>query len=90
MIVISDGNENYERFVNFEASDWVTVCEGTRLSPYQVKYLLATGTELDAVRSQIQGIPFANGGPTGEVTWYGDHAKFIAANLDLSRVEREG
>jgi hypothetical protein len=40
----------------------------------------ADGDELNAILKQITGIPFAS---AAVQTWYGDHAKFIAANIRL-------
>jgi len=40
--------------------------------------IYADGDELWKIKSEIQGIPMSN---QRGVFWYGDHAKFILANL---------
>lgn len=38
----------------------------------------ASGTELEEIREEVSGIPTTN---SSLVEWYGDHAKFIVANV---------
>ena len=40
----------------------------------------ADGHELDFIFQQFHGLPFAQG---RVVRWYGDHARFIVANINL-------
>ena len=45
-----------------------------------IESVTASGHELNKVLNEIKGIPLAEGRPV--VTWFGDHAKFIVANLN--------
>ncbi len=47
------------------------------LYPDQAIIVQADGHELEHIEQHIHGIPMHNG---RVVTWYGDHAKFIAYN----------
>lgn len=44
----------------------------------EIQYVMADCTELEAIQSCVTGIPMIKGAKINE--WYGDDAKFIAAN----------
>lgn len=54
------------------------VCNGSAVD--DVINVQADGHELTVIREQFANIPFAF---CSVQTWYGDHAKFIAANIRL-------
>jgi len=49
--------------------------------PNSVQAIEASDEELELINSKISGIPKMDG-ICDSVTWYGDDAKFIVANLD--------
>ncbi len=53
-------------------------------SPYtdDVTEIVVNGPELEKVRAEISGIPMSS---MPEVQWFGDHAKFIVANLNYTK-----
>lgn len=58
------------------------VGEELKLTPIDIRYVLevqADGDELQAVYEKFDNIPTSAWNRV--VRWYGDHAKFIAANL---------
>jgi len=44
-----------------------------------IYYIVADGDELEKIRTEITGIPMST---KRVVTWYGDDARFIVANLN--------
>ena len=46
-----------------------------------VVHVTADGEELDYIRAHFSGLPGVNGAEPESMTWFGDHARFIAANL---------
>lgn len=60
-----------------------TIQKMPRNDVMEVKMVAADGKELEAIGSQFKYIPGPNGllQVVEPVAWFGDHAKFIVANL---------
>ncbi len=58
------------------------VGQGSPMSSFRngdVDYICADGDELEKIKAEITGIPMST---KRVVTWYGDDARFIIANLN--------
>lgn len=53
----------------------------TKHATHEVKEIYADGDELSFILQNVEGIPRAKG--QRSMRWYGDHARFIVANLLL-------
>lgn len=53
---------------------------------WRVKWVMARGDEVDAIRSKFTGLPMCDG---KSLSWFGDHAAFIANNLGALSTEKQ-
>lgn len=63
-------------------TNWKIGDQSPKLDTEYIEYIVANGMELSLVLSRFQNIPKPEKfNQVDSVYWYGDHAKFIIANL---------
>lgn len=70
MLYIDTKNNSFTHYVGMPLTDYIKID--------QIVSIQADNTELEKIRREVSGIPMVD---RRVVSWYGDHAKFIVANI---------